>query len=282
MTSAAQSEFPVSFVGEWERAAAEAVLPHVPLAETTGTVLVAGAGDASFATDVLERVGKARRILFADAAAERLDRVRNLDAARVPAFFNHQSSRELGFDDDVFEVALCVRDITTTADALNMMASLARVVHEGGYVAVVGVGPRSLDTLSEVLAESVYAADSSALSEALADHLARRVATVDLEDAAKRLSLDTVASGTQLVAVTVADSSQAMQDPCVIDIANGWRGVDDGIRAVGTSIADTLDRMQTYFADQPLTEQLELSWIVARVSVAESIAIDDADVVAEL
>lgn len=266
----------------WENAAADALLRLVDTADVTGTVLVAGAGEASFANRVLAEVSGARRVLFVDQDAERLDRVRSNKVGEVSTFFNHQPTRELNFAEDVFEAAFAFRGVHTAADAQNMLASLTRVVAPDGRIAIAGFGPRSAPAMRECISEAAFAGETEALQQAHTDFNDRLVTEDDLRQAAELVSLDVVASGTASVDVKWTVSSEGALEPILADLMNVWRDVDVGTRPVGTTVADAIVRARTYYGDTSVDDTFEMVWLVARVTLEDSVAIDDADVVAEL
>ena len=246
----------------WELAVAEALLDAIP-PDFDGTALVAPSGIGVFARVLAERAPGARRVMFASADADDLDRVRRaLDGLDTPAFFAQQGFEDMAYAPGVFGAAFSIHGLVDAASFRNRASDLERLVDAGGLIGLAVVGSGSLSTLTDLLVEELWQQDPQRVDE-LRDYAARRLDADAVDVALAPLELEPVASGTSVVPVTVTPE-RLLADPLLRDaLVPYWAGFGP------TVWEGAAERFRTYFDGQRLVDRIDVHWRLLRVPILD-------------
>jgi SAM-dependent methyltransferase len=220
-----------------------------------------------------------RRVMAVEGDRDALNRARGVvdDLEEPPIFFASQSLPGLQFADGVFDAAICVSGVATTAQLLNTVSELRRVVRVGGHVLVAALGEGSFPLLESLAREATWAARGHDWDGADID--LARVGDAAFDVAAARCAARVVARGSQTDRVSFGNASSVLADSTVSrDVLGAWRAL---IPDAAAAIDRLPEWLEAWFARTELVDSICVRWALMEVLEEESSQIEDEDVLDE-
>lgn len=267
---------------EWHARVAERVAGSLPALGGEHSVLVAEAREGLTALCVANHLPVLRRMIVAEGDRDALNRARGVFDGNdgPPVFFSHQSLPSLQFADGVFDAAVCVAGVVTTAQLLNAVSELTRLVRPGGSVVVAALGGHAFVLLEEIAREAAWSAHlDGTISEDDSDELdAARVTPHSFDDVARQVNANIVERGSLREHVSFGRGPSVLGDASVArDLFGAWR-------VMLPNAAHALDRLPSWldawFAEAELVDDVEVLWARFEVLPEPEVAISDDDVLA--
>lgn len=268
---------------EWHARVAERVATSLPPLTAEHSVLVAEAREGLTALCVANHLPVLRRMIVAEGDRDALNRARGVfdGSDGPPVFFSNQSLPSLQFADGVFDAAVCVAGVVTTAQLLNAVSELSRLVRPGGNVVVAALGGHAFGLLEEIAREAAWSAHlDGTIAEDDSDEIdAARVTPHSFDEVAAAVNATIVERGSLREHVSFGRGPSVLGDATVArDLFGAWR-------VMLPNAAHALDRLPSWldawFADRELVDDVEVLWARFEVQPEPEVAVRDEDVVAE-
>lgn len=220
-----------------------------------------------------------RRVMAVEGDRDALNRARGVvdDLEEPPIFFAAQSLPGLQFADGVFDAAICLSGVATTAQLLNTVSELRRVVRVGGHVFVAALGAGSFPLLEALAREAVWAASGRDWHGA--DMEAAQVDDASFDVAAARCAAQVVARGEIKDRVTFGMETSVLADPTVSrDVLGAWLAL---IPDAAAAIDRLPEWLEAWFARAEMVDTINVRWALMEVLEEEVSQIEDDDVLDE-
>lgn len=289
MDSRNDEEWPGAWRGQigplWMREAWSAMLEGVEPSEFEGqTVLVAECRAGTGVAALREAWPGAARVMAVDADRAMVDEARSQVAGGgPPTFFKVEGVQSLSFADDVFRAAVCLSNLHEAAGILNALSCLRRVVADGGCILFGASGSASFPLLMDLLSEHCWGAEDRDVAEAVDRYRDLPLAERALREAADRLELDLMATGSVEFDVELGTGGKAMSHPAVREFIEPrlLQVFDQDVdrTAARQALRRALDR---YFDNALVVDRISLVWGRLKVAESATFRVDEDDVIEEL